>query len=496
VNNATRLVTRRAVGALAAAGLIGLLAAHDAAADPPDTIVLSGTVRDFRKAHVDFNVVPADGPGHCAAMAELLLGAEAVPVYTGRGYKVGTQWRNVHSEPIAPHLYDMGRDAAGVKTHDDPSVHDNAIFDTWRSTVGPYGGGNVGPAPTIEVGAPMPEIREPTGLGPSVGNVILVDTTLSGTLHCDDLEIRGVVAVSGAVTVLCEDDFSLDTHADLVLLPGATLDLYVREDVAIMPHSNLNAVPGIPDRVLIYVLGNDTISVGQPHGVAYAVVVAPHATMNVQPNANFYGAFVGDSMKVSPGGGFHLDTDAIVPLGSCGNEIKDTLGAAAAVSSGGVSSADTFDQWYRDILGVSLSAFHAITLVRNGYGIYEYDDDAFYPIDGVLFGNEGDGHNRYFTYTIAAYFQYESCAGQFFEFRGADDAWMFVNETLAMDLGGLVAGTEQVVELDRLGLTDGEVYEMTFYFAHRYPAPPAFHLRTNVPLWSDTEAFASRFPCD
>jgi fibro-slime domain-containing protein len=484
-----------ALGLLVPAGLFGP-GPRPAVAETPDTIVLNGTVRDFRKAHVDFDADPIDGPGHCAAMAELLLGADGVPVATGGGYKVATEWRNVRGEPIAPHLYDVGRDAAGVKTQDEASVDANAVFDTWQSTAGPYGGENVGPAPGIDVGVPMPEIREPSGLGPSLGNVVLDGTTLSGTLHCDDLSIRNLVAISGAVTVLCEDDFTLDTHAELVLLAGATLDLYVRGDVTILPHSNLNANPGKPDRVVIYVLGNDTISVGQPQGVAYAVVIAPYATMNVQPNAEFYGVFVGDSMKVSPGGGFHLDTDSIVPLGVCGNEIKDSLGAAAAPSFGGVFSAGSFDQWYRDALGVSLSASHAIALVRNGDGVYEYADDAFYPIDGVLFGNEGDGHNYYFTYTITAEFEYEGCGGQFFEFQGADDAWVYLDDTLVMDIGGLMPATGQIIEMERLNLVDGQVYELRLFFAHRYPNPPAFNLRTNIALWTDGDTLAARFPCD
>jgi fibro-slime domain-containing protein len=73
---------------------------------------------------------------------------------------------------------------------------------------------------------------------------------------------------------------------------------------------------------------------------------------------------------------------------------------------------------------------------------------------------------------------------------------MFVNDELAMDLGGNVPGTAQVVELDRLGLEDGQLYELQFFFAHRHPGPPAFHLWTNLELLTEAGTDTANFPCD
>ena len=126
-----------------------------------------------------------------------------------------------------------------------------------------------------------------------------------------------------------------------------------------------------------------------------------------------------------------------------------------------------------------------IRLIRNTFGVYFYLHNNYRPINGLLLGNEGDFNNYHFTAEIDAVFTYATGTGQWLEVRCTDDAYVFINGRLVLDLGGYGYDKMMYVDVDRLGLTDGETARMQLFHAQRQHGLGIFRLQTNIAL-SDT----------
>jgi fibro-slime domain-containing protein len=144
-----------------------------------------------------------------------------------------------------------------------------------------------------------------------------------------------------------------------------------------------------------------------------------------------------------------------------------------------------FAHWYHDTPGTNMRVEIDLELTETSNGVFVYDSDAFFPLDGQGFGNEAMAHNFAFTTEIHTTFEYR--AGDSFTFRGDDDVWLFVNGRLALDLGGLHQPATGTIGLDAqaaaLGITPGEIYPMDIFQAERHTSLSNFRIETTIPCF-------------
>ncbi len=123
----------------------------------------------------------------------------------------------------------------------------------------------------------------------------------------------------------------------------------------------------------------------------------------------------------------------------------------------GVNS-ENFKRWFNQVEGKSKSYAGTMNLSYNSEtGSFEYKSENYYPLDDITmksdeFGNKA--HNHLFTLNLGVPFQALLNGGEKFVISADDDTWVFVGDTLVLDMGGVhdtISGNFIINE-------DGEVY--------------------------------------
>lgn len=171
------------------------------------------------------------------------------------------------------------------------------------------------------------------------------------------------------------------------------------------------------------------------------------------------------------------------------------------------------------IYGMGVDEYSKIILKQTADGIYRFDasenktkydtengaiyeDDSasstmFYPLEdlgyeqpGLLKNTseiDGNGRNGNFTLRGESQFIYNEADNLYFQFKGDDDVYMFINGVLALDLGGSHGSNTKKVELNKLdktkyNLEDGKIATFTFFYMERCSDASTFAIETNMKL--------------
>jgi fibro-slime domain-containing protein len=181
------------------------------------------------------------------------------------------------------------------------------------------------------------------------------------------------------------------------------------------------------------------------------------------------------------------------------SQYNSSLGDVAGSYSGNadpgaITSAESYRQWYRDVPGVNLSKELTLTLRRtSGTNMYVFDDrtdplystrGGFFPVNNDLFGNSArETKNFHFTFEVQTEFLYKPGTGQTFTFIGDDDVWVFINDRLVIDLGGVHSAINQTVFLDRLNfLQPNAKNTLSIFQAERHRTQSNFRIETTINL--------------
>jgi fibro-slime domain-containing protein len=159
-----------------------------------------------------------------------------------------------------------------------------------------------------------------------------------------------------------------------------------------------------------------------------------------------------------------------------------------------IASKQSFQSWFRSTPGINVPIRGTLTLTDIGGGSYQFSSSKFYPLDGKGFSTDGfqtdhdcgDTAAHNFSYTMQAHWTSTITSNaQGISITGDDDIWLFVNNRLVIDLGGVHGATTgsvtfSIPEMIILGISLNQPVTFDLFRVERHTCASTFTLTTNL----------------
>ncbi|MCQ2507466.1 MAG: fibro-slime domain-containing protein [Dorea sp.] len=156
----------------------------------------------------------------------------------------------------------------------------------------------------------------------------------------------------------------------------------------------------------------------------------------------------------------------------------------------------SYDRFSRTITNTQMTQINS---QGSAYG-FAVPEDVFDPINGLGYGNQNspyqiflggdstDQVNHNLSVESHGKFVYHETDQLYFNFMGDGDVYLYINGILSLDMGAAQTISKAGIELnalaDRLGLVDGEMYDLDFFYVDRQGRNANFGMETNIRLMS------------
>ncbi len=486
--------TRTPKGAARAVAIASLLVASTGAMGAGDDVTLMVKVRDFRNAHADFNLPGAASTGHVAGLVSSNLGNQGAPVLNGQGREVLVPALDSSGAPVAvPSGASSGEPvhqftiterilipevsyavqvellgaAIGTSRYDAPVTTRIRVGDRYLMPFGDFGHPTTGN---------VNDVQDVTGwVNPDLANRRFVYTEQLAAGTPITVEARSWLRSGGSG----RSDSNWYVYMDENTRDDSPQVGVLRDGDPVPGITGIRGQRSAAEYVADYVDPDTNTMRLADNQVIYLFELGSNHSSS---SADFQDLVVLVTLADSVSYFEDETTREVGDRGPCpGMDLRYIPADEGAESDGTVADADSFGEWFTDRPSANASTLRRLTLAREEDGTYRFATDDYTPIDGELMGDEGAEHNRSFTFAAAATFDSTRCSGQFVEVASGADVWIFIDGTLAMDLGGTGGDKRLRLDLDRLDLTDGE-HEMQIFYAQRLDAASPLEIRTNIRL--------------